>query len=173
MDEAYKAWRDALASGEGIEAASEKLFAQLRNLGKSVVWNTLRREDPQLVQDIVTRAFLKAKSFNGLSTFGTWFYRLAYNMCISDLRKQRVRKEVFLDDLLEEPVLPQKDSGGVIERLASLREHLSREDCELIDLRLEGYTLLEIAAKRGWSRVQIEVAWKACKRRIKHLLESK
>lgn len=167
---AYERWRDALATSERVEETSEEFFRGMRGLARSVVYNTIGRSDPTLEADIVTTAFLCAKNFDGLSSFGTWFWGLAYRQCLKDLRAKRRRKEVFLDDLLEEPIAPVKAGGEFIERFASLRANLSREDVKLIELRLEGYTLLEIAAQRGWNRVKIEDEWRACKNRVKKLL---
>lgn len=58
--------------------------------------------------DVTQEAFLKAyksiKRFNGKSSFGTWVYRIAVNVCIDELRKRKKVKlyPVAHNDNLEE-----------------------------------------------------------------------
>src|SRR5260221_280680 len=170
-DDACQAWKAALESGERIEETSEVLFKLLRDYAGAIVWNTLRREDAFLVQDIVTLAFMKAKTFQGTSNFGTWFYRLAFNQCLKDLRFKRRRKEVFLDDLLSEPAATTAEPSEILQTLAGIRSKLDYDDFHLIDLRLEGYALKEIAVLQNKSYEDVRVAWRTCKDRVKRLLE--
>lgn len=52
-----------------------------------------------LSQDTFLKAYRSLGSFRGESGFGTWIYRLAANLCIDFLRKQKRRgKIVSLDD---------------------------------------------------------------------------
>ena len=60
-----------------------------------------------LVQDIFMRVVHRAPSFRGQSSFKTWLYTIARNLCIDTSRKRVHRKAVTLD----EPVR-QGDSGG-------------------------------------------------------------
>ncbi|MCM1518058.1 MAG: RNA polymerase sigma factor [Pseudoflavonifractor sp.] len=49
--------------------------------------------DADLADDVAQEAFLKAytslRSFRGLSRFGTWLYRIAYNEWVSQTRRRR------------------------------------------------------------------------------------
>lgn len=58
--------------------------------------------DVALVDDLSQEAFIKAylslRSFNGISRFRTWLYRIAYNEFVSYRRRQR--DHVRLDDIL-------------------------------------------------------------------------
>lgn len=170
LDKLFEDWRVALATGEGVEEASEAFFKDLRGFVDAVIWNTLRRRDAFLQQDIVTQVFLKAKSFRGESNFATWVWRLAYTQCISDVRRKLHRKEVAFDEIYHSPIAPDRSHKNFIERFAELREKLSTEDCKLIDLRLEGWSLVEIGKQRGLTEDQINVEWRAVKNRIKRHL---
>lgn len=173
-DEAFKAWRDSLATNERLEETSSELFGLLRTYARAIVWNYFRRTDPQLVQDIVTQAFLKAGSFSqiGGAGFGTWFYKLALNRCKDAHRRIRVRREVSLEDLLTEPVAPAPHSHRILSVLARLRLLLSKEDFEFVDLKLKGYENREIGEHFGLTQDGAKTRWKAIKHRIKRLIEA-
>ena len=46
-----------------------------------------RREAEEAVQDAFLKAFRSLDQFRGDATFGTWFYRILYNLCLSRLRR--------------------------------------------------------------------------------------
>ncbi len=61
--------------------------------------------DPEDAYDVSQEAFLKAftslKSFKGESSFSSWLYRIAANLCLDQLRsrkKQKTASLVYLDD---------------------------------------------------------------------------
>lgn len=57
-----------------------------------------QQEDAEeLVQDAFVRAFNRLDTFEGRSSFSTWICRIAYNIAISWLRKQRM-KYLSIDD---------------------------------------------------------------------------
>lgn len=69
-----------------------------------------------LVQDIFMRVVHRAPSFRGQSSFKTWLYTIARNLCIDTSRKRVHRKAVTLD----EPVGRREEGGGatILERAA-------------------------------------------------------
>jgi len=54
-------------------------------------------EAEELAQDTFVKAFQKIDSYEGKSKFSTWLYTIAYNSCISELRKRRIEFK-SLDD---------------------------------------------------------------------------
>lgn len=60
-----------------------------------------RERAEELTQDVFVRAWLKIESFAGRSSLGSWLYRLAVNVAIDALRRDRRRsgRETAIEDL--------------------------------------------------------------------------
>jgi RNA polymerase sigma-70 factor (ECF subfamily) len=80
------------------------------------VGNPAQAED--LMQDVFTRLFTAAGSFERRSRFTTWIYTIARNVCIDFLRKRKHRNTVSLDQ--------PKNSGD--EPTSNLLERLKCDD---------------------------------------------
>jgi len=48
-----------------------------------------RQEAEELVQDAFVRAYRNLRNYRGDAKFGTWFYRIVYNLCLTALRDRR------------------------------------------------------------------------------------
>jgi RNA polymerase sigma-70 factor (ECF subfamily) len=85
-------------SARGDERAFGLLVERYQGMVFSLCHRLLR--DPARAEDAAQDTFLKAWSalpgFRGDARFSSWVYRIAYNTCISQLRKQR--PEVELDE---------------------------------------------------------------------------
>jgi RNA polymerase sigma-70 factor, ECF subfamily len=92
-----------------------------------------RQESEELVQDAFLRAFRNAGQFRGDALFGTWFYRILYNLCMTRLRRRRSAPQIL--DLNDEAVV---DSLPVDEESVTIAEQLESSDLvELLGLELE------------------------------------
>ncbi|MBP1648824.1 MAG: sigW [Bacteroidetes bacterium] len=65
-----------------------------------------RQEAEELVQDAFLKAFRNLGRFRGEARFGTWFYRILYNLCMTRLRRRttapqmlEISDETLLDGL--------------------------------------------------------------------------
>lgn len=58
-----------------------------RDLG---IFDTLKED---IVQDVAERVFTQWQSYSGRSSLTTWFYAIARNRCLDELRKRKVRGE--------------------------------------------------------------------------------
>ena len=64
-----------------------------------------------LRQEVFLRIYRSAKTYRPTAQFSTWMYRIATNLCLDTLAKQRHRKETPIDAYLE------SESDGFDERL--------------------------------------------------------
>ena len=110
----------------------------LENLGY-LSWDEMRRmvgsaEVEDLTQEVFLRAFQALPNFRKESKFSTWVYKIARNLCLSELRRQGRRGEhVPMNEVGEEKVhqlLPQGQEG-LEEQIE--RSDLSRRVQELIE----------------------------------------
>lgn len=67
-----------------VEIYLEKIFRLCLKLTK----NGIEAED--LVQDVFFKAFRKIKKYDGKSEFSTWIYRIAVNMWIDRVRRNKI-----------------------------------------------------------------------------------
>jgi RNA polymerase sigma-70 factor (ECF subfamily) len=92
-------------------------------------------EDEDLTQEVFMRAYQAMPGFRGKSSFRTWLYRIAHNLCVTELRRRGRRGEhLSLEEEGEEKVhwllsAPSEDLEHEIERRdvsASVRRLLGR-----------------------------------------------
>jgi RNA polymerase sigma-70 factor (ECF subfamily) len=66
-----------------------------------------KEESEELLQDAFLRAYRALSEFRGDAKFGTWFYRILYNLCMTRVSRRRNRVELFKpsgdDDLTRTP----------------------------------------------------------------------
>ena len=125
---------------------------------------TRNREDAQdVVQESFHKAFIHLDRFQEKSSFSTWLTRIVINEGLMCLRKNRSRREIYLDDVKSEPeeLFPAEipDRGKNPAEIYEQREN-ERILCEAMDqlraefrtvvcLRLEERTVSETAEILG------------------------
>lgn len=88
-DQDSKAIKDILS---GNERAFSVLVDRYKEKGMGLAMRMLkdREEAEEALQDAFVRAYRGLASFHGTASFGTWFYRILFNVCHSrmELRKE-------------------------------------------------------------------------------------
>ena len=109
---------------DGNTSAFDDLVLEYQNRVYHITLKMTGNEEDafDLSQETFLKAYRSLKSFRGESAFGTWLYRLASNLCIDFLRKQKRR------------------GGG---QAVSLDEETEWRPRELPDLRYEPQEALE------------------------------
>jgi RNA polymerase sigma-70 factor (ECF subfamily) len=87
----------------------------------------IKEEAEELVQDAFLRAFKSLDQFRGEAKFGTWFYRILYNLCMTKVTRRRGRPEQL--DVQDEKVL---DNLLVDEDEVTIQERLEDEELQHI-----------------------------------------
>lgn len=82
-----------------------------------------------LVQEAFTRAFSRLETYNGVSRFSSWFFRILHNVAVDHLRKKRVAS-ISMDELADagHPGFEALDEAPADEQLerAALQRALDR-----------------------------------------------
>lgn len=108
---------------------TDKMFNEMVRRYHSRIYWVVRRmvkvhEDADdITQDVFVRAYQSINTFRGDSALFTWLYRIAVNLSINHLRKQKVRKLVDIADYI--PFLGRdadQDTGIVRKENVSLIE---------------------------------------------------
>jgi len=69
-----------------------------------------REDAEEAAQDAFIRAYNALNKFEGKSQFGTWFYRILYNVCLTRLRKQKDEfQSIDFDDSMEYDVIDRNN----------------------------------------------------------------
>ncbi|MFP3860506.1 MAG: RNA polymerase sigma factor [Bacteroidales bacterium] len=108
---------------ERILNGDQSSYALLVERYKNMVFTIAIRmlKNHELAEEVSQDAFLKAykslKQFKKKSKFSTWLYRIVYNQCISELRKQKQNTMSIDDESSSKSVLNIEDTLNKTEGL--------------------------------------------------------
>lgn len=100
----------------------ERMFNELvRRYQKRIYWvarrMVKRHEDADdIAQDVFVKAYTALANFRGDSNIYTWLYRIAVNLSINHIRKQKVRNAVDIDDYLPFLSKDAEQASGMMRR---------------------------------------------------------
>ena len=90
-----------------------------------------RQEAEEIVQDAFVRAYKGLAGFRGDAAFGTWFYRILHNLCLTKISRRGKREKMFigLDEPGQENSTCDQEEEGALEQLESeeLNAQVARE----------------------------------------------
>ena len=92
---------------EGDSNAFAVLVDQYKDLVFSLSLKMLknREEAEEAAQDTFVKVFKSLNNFKGDSKFSTWIYKVAYNTCLDQLKKnKRVQDTILIDDFSENQI---------------------------------------------------------------------
>jgi RNA polymerase sigma-70 factor (ECF subfamily) len=109
----------------GDPHAFETLFRKYQtyvyNIGLGMLCNSEDAAD--ITQETFLRLHRNLDSFRGDASFSTWLYRVAVNLCITELRRRGRSRFQFLDEIShEEDLRLSEESGPSPEQAAQLED---------------------------------------------------
>ena len=115
--------------------------------------------DPSLAEELVSETFLEAVksivSFRGQSDVKTWLFSIGRHRWFAYLRKKKRQPEVqpyeWLCEVSVETPESQYITRETAERIRQLIQEQPKRTAGILQMRLEGYSFHEIAAKYGLS----------------------
>ena len=155
---------------ERVKGGDKEAFGGLVDAYKDMVYTVCLRmltsaaDAEEAAQEVFVKAFRFLGSFQGKSRFSTWLYRIAYNHCISV-----IRKKVKVIDLVDEVPEGKAEEGEVDglenitaqERSRYLKmalESLAETDAVVVTLfYYEELSLEEISTVTGLSSSNIRI----------------
>lgn len=165
---------DEAALIRAAQAGSQEAFAELVRRHYSLGLRTAaavlgnRHDAEDALQDALLKAFRYIRTFDGRSAFSTWLYRIVYNACVDQMRKNssqrrirmlslermRERRDLDLSRVVAEAALQSWWEQAVRQEQAAILERaiasLPRRDTELVKLRYgQGLSVALIARRLG------------------------
>ena len=129
------------------------------------------RELEDTVEDACLKVFEGLPSFNPeKSGFSTWVYTVTENVCIDALRKRKGQQEEELDinTLRDQSYDFYKDMDAKLD-LGKRIKKLSKEEQELVKMKMHGFSNDEIAAELDTTEGYVEVKWGRILRKLRTL----
>lgn len=165
-----------------IKAGDHRSYSLIIDRYKDMVYTLCMRlvKNPMVAEELTQDAFLKAfrsiKSYRSESKFSTWLYRIAYNTCISSLRKKKNVEIEFEENRLESDEnlgLKKMETDDRDAQLTTLLSQLKSEEQLMVQLfYLEEQSIKEIEVITGLSESNIKVKLHRVKHKLKGFIET-
>jgi len=142
-----------------IKAGDERAFAMLIDRYKTkamtlafrMLKNTNDAEDA--IQESFIRAFKSLQMFQERSSFSTWFYRIVYNVCASELRKVQYEFVYLDDEETETNEIEHIDWIASTLHEQSELEHITLLEIEKLPARYSGILTLYCFEELGYEEI--------------------
>ena len=124
-------------------------------------------EVEEVSQETFLAAWMRLDGFRGEAPFEHWLTRVCLNCCYARLRRRRPPEAAMPDEV----AAPAGDPHARLEVDRLMRRLSSADRFMLLLLHGEGWSVQEIAARLGWSRVAVRVRAHRARRKLRRLLE--
>ncbi len=158
LEAQYRAWMLAALSGD--DAAYRML---LQGLTRHLRSYYARRLDPAAAEDAVQETLIaihtRRATYDPALPFTAWVYGIARYKLIDEYRRHKRRATVPLDEAADlfghdeaQEAIARRDVGKLLDRLSPSKRALVR------DIKLDGVSIADAAAKTGMSETAVKVA---------------
>ena len=149
----------------------QRMLGLIRKMSRTYFGNNVGIYDAEdLAQDVRLRVIARIHQYNGEERFFIWLHSIARNICIDMLRKSSMAPHgVDIDELSNRPDRTELRRANMNEDLMTLDmvlRELPEHERRVLQLKAEGYTFEEIAAKVGSSRSAVERVFKKARAKI-------
>src|ERR1039458_2496750 len=151
---------DEVLARNAWQAGDNDCFADLRTRHRKSVSYACRGffSDSQAAEDATQETFLRAykniRSFQE-GDFSRWLLRIAKNVCIDEWRRNRPETAIDELELADRAALKSLDSSfetrQMVERLWQEIRSLPCEQRQCLELKVEGFSYEETAARTGFA----------------------
>lgn len=164
-----------------VKAGNANAFRGLVDCYKDLVFSICVQlvKDKMMAEELAQDSFLKAyrniSSYRGESKFSTWLYRIAYNTCLSELRKNKIP----IVDIPDFNFGTSENSGekNLINedrnlQIKSVLSKLKQEEATYVQLfYLQELSIKEIAEVCGASESNVKVKLHRSKKKLREIIE--
>jgi RNA polymerase sigma-70 factor (ECF subfamily) len=154
------------AFADGDNFAFDALYRRNYDWVQHLAYQILRNQ--QDAQDIAQEAFLRViasrNHWQATARFRSWMHRIVINLCLewqkNFRRQEAISLEAWLENLDELPLeLLSTEEDSARETAEVLRDalsHLPERQRQVVELRLQGYSISQIARLLGCSRGAVD-----------------
>lgn len=164
INQLFAAWQ--IADAPEKEDLGEKLRRALFQFAGRMIYLIMRHENVHLQNEMVNDLWMGLDTFQGKSAFSSWAYAWFRNRCVTEWKYINKSLGKSLDSLADYKDYEEPNSGNALSRdvqsaLSQIpkneseiysneyREGLSELDNRILDLRMDGLTVREIAKEIG------------------------
>jgi len=175
LDSAPEAGRDEARLVRDSLGGDSEAFARLVRLHERRVFRLVgrffrRHEDVEdVAQEVFLTAWRKLRTYRAEAPFEHWLTRVCLNLCYERLRKRRPAEQPLDGESHLVAAGSDPTAGLEAERLLANLEPADR--FVLLLLYGEGWTVAEIAARLGWTQVNVKVRAHRARKKLRRLLE--
>jgi len=154
------------AFADGDNFAFDVLYRRNYDWVQQLAYQILRnhQEAQDVAQDAFLRVIASRKNWQATARFRSWMHRIVVNLCLKRQKSLHRQETISLEELSEDfdglplELLSTKEdlAREALEVLQDALSHLPERQRQVVELRLQGYSISQIAHLLGCSRGAID-----------------